>query len=65
MERSARLGMRVKPEDKAVWERQAMVEGFKSVSAWIEHILNQRVNAFKVERAIAAEGLREYDGSKP
>lgn len=39
MKRSARLGMRVRPEDKKCWEKIAAEQGL-SLSAWIEEQLN-------------------------
>jgi predicted HicB family RNase H-like nuclease len=40
MQRIDRLGIRVRPQDKAIWKAVAAAEG-KSLSSWIESKLNE------------------------
>lgn len=43
MERSGRIGIRVRPADKQIWKETAEEAGL-SLSAWIEKTLNNEAN---------------------
>lgn len=40
MKKTARLGLRVTPQEKIWWEAAAKEQGFNSTAAWISSVLN-------------------------
>lgn len=44
MKKTARIGLRVTPDEKRWWEQAAKEQGFSSTAAWMTAVLNNSVS---------------------